>query len=66
VFGSAQCWLHHSRIDAPTVLRNLSIGAAAGVIGGRPAYARFERNGFTVVKKWTTMRFGRSVVARKN
>jgi predicted RNA methylase len=26
----------------------------------------FERNGFTIVKKWTTMLFGRSVVARKN
>jgi len=47
--------------------RVLKPGGHAAIFDVRHAYAWFfERNGFTIVKKWTTMLFGRSVVARKN
>lgn len=49
------------------IARVLKPGGHAAIFDVRHAYARFfERNGFTIVKKWTTMLFGRSVVARKN
>jgi len=42
-------------------------GGHAAIFDVRHAYDRFfERNGFTIVKTWTAMLFGRSVVARKN
>ena len=49
------------------IARVLKPGGHAAIFDVRHAYTRFfERNGFTIVKKWTTMLFGRSVVARKN
>ena len=49
------------------IARVLKPGGHAAIFDVRRAYARFfERHGFTIVKKWTTMLFGRSVVARKN
>ena len=49
------------------IARVLKPGGHAAIFDVRHGYARFfERNGFTIVKKWTTMLFGRSVVARKN
>jgi arsenite methyltransferase len=45
----------------------LKPGGHAAVFDVRHAYGKFfERNGCTIVTKWTTMLFGRSVIARKN
>ena len=49
------------------IARVLKPGGHAAIFDVRHSYAGFfERNGFTIVKKWTTMVFGRSVVARKH
>ena len=49
------------------IARVLKAGGHVAIFDVRHSYARFfERNGFTIAKKWTTMVFGRSVVARKN
>jgi len=41
-------------------------GGPGAIFDIRHSYAPFfERNGFTIMKKWMTMIFGRSVVARK-
>ena len=49
------------------IARILKPGGHAAIFDVRHSYVRFfERNGFTILKKWTTMLFGRSVVARKN
>jgi len=49
------------------IARVLKPGGHAAIFDVRHSYVRFfERNGFTIVKKWTTMLFGRSVVARRN
>jgi ubiquinone/menaquinone biosynthesis C-methylase UbiE len=49
------------------IARVLKPGGHVAIFDVRHSYAGFfERNGFTIVKKWTTMLFGRSVVARKN
>ena len=49
------------------IARVLKPGGHAAIFDVRHGYARFfEHNGFTIVKKWPTMLFGRSVVARKN
>jgi ubiquinone/menaquinone biosynthesis C-methylase UbiE len=47
------------------IARVLEPGGHAAIFDVRHAYARFlERHGFTIVKKWTTMPFGHSVIAR--
>lgn len=49
------------------IARVLKPGGHAAIFDVRHSYVRFfERSGFTIVRKWTTMLFGRSVVARKN
>jgi len=49
------------------IARVLKPGGHAAIFDVRHSYVSFfERNGFTIVKKWTTMLFGRSVVARRN
>jgi hypothetical protein len=48
------------------IARVLKPGGHAAIFDVRHGYAPFfERNGFTIMKKWMTMIFGRSVVARK-
>ncbi len=48
------------------IARVLKPGGHAAIVDVRHSYARFfERNGFTIVRKWMTMVFGHSVVARK-
>jgi ubiquinone/menaquinone biosynthesis C-methylase UbiE len=48
------------------IARVLKPGGHAAIFDVRHGYASFfARNGFTIVKKWTTLPFGRSVVARK-
>src|SRR6478735_9422765 len=43
------------------IARVLRPGGHAAIFDVRHAYARFfERNGFTIVRKWPTMLFGRS------
>ena len=49
------------------IARVLKPGGHAAIFDVRHSYVSFfERNGFTIVKKWTTMLFGRSVVAQRN
>jgi len=48
------------------IARVLKPGGHVAIYDVRHSYAKFfERHGFTIVKKWTTAVFGRSVVARK-
>lgn len=48
------------------IARVLRPGGHAAIFDVRHSYVGFfERNGFTIVKKWMTMVFGHSVVARK-
>jgi len=48
------------------IARVLKPGGHAAIFDVRHGYAPFfERNGVTIMKKWMTMIFGRSVVARK-
>src|SRR5262245_47791798 len=48
------------------IARVLKPGGHAAIFDVRHSYVGFfERNGFTIMKKWMTMIFGRSVVARK-
>jgi len=74
---SARCWSSlalHNIYNAKEreqalgeIARVLKPGGHAAIFDVRHAYGGFfEHNGFTIVKKWTTMLFGRSVVARKN
>ena len=49
------------------IARVLKPGGHAAIFDVRHSYAKFfERHGFTIEKKWMTMLFGHSVVARKN